>query len=350
MPSPTRVPGTDTASTDSTTPTGSLLTTTVPRGYVHRAAVAEVFLTGWEAAPTAPAAPSASDPAEPGPVASDSFVVSAQWPRGHALFAPAHGHQDPLLLLESIRQAGTLLSHAEYGVPFGHQFLMWSLSFAATPAALTTGVTPTDVELHTTCHDIVRRGRTISGMRYDVSVRRDGVPVATGGASFGVTSPAVHRRLRAGRPTTVDRALPSPVDPAEVGHTDPGNVLLAAPARAGERGAGNRWANRWELRVDTGHPILFDHPVDHIPGMLLIEAARQAARAATGRPDALLLGLDSSFARYAELDAPCWIEARVARPDSYGAGPAQDLRVHVLATQQGERVFAADLVLRDPAA
>ncbi|MGW3647934.1 AfsA-related hotdog domain-containing protein [Streptomyces sp. NPDC000878] len=127
---------------------------------------------------------------------------------------------------------------------------------------------------------------------------------------------------------------------------DPGNVLLAAPTRTGE----NRWANRWELRVDTGHPILFDHLVDHVPGMLLIEAARQAARAATGRPDALLLGLDGSFARYAELDAPCWIEARVARPDSFGPGPVQDLRVHVHATQQGRRVFAADLVLRDPAA
>ncbi|NEA65561.1 ScbA/BarX family gamma-butyrolactone biosynthesis protein [Streptomyces sp. SID12488] len=348
MPSPTRAPGTDTAS-----PTGSLLTTTVPRGYVHRAAVAEVFLTGWEAAPTAHAAPT---------TASDSFVVRAQLPRGHALFAPAHGHQDPLLLLESIRQAGTLLSHAEYGVPFGHQFLMWGLSFAATPAALTTGATPTDVELHTVCHDIVRRGRTISGMRYDVSVRRDGVPVATGGASFGVTSPAVHRRLREGRPTVVDRALPTPVDPAEVGHTDPGNVLLAAPARTGANGRpnsrvsggenrwANSWANRWELRVDTGHPILFDHPVDHVPGMLLIEAARQAARAATGRPDALLLGLDSNFTRYAELDAPCWMEARVARPDAFGPGRAQDLRVHVLATQQGERVFAADLVLRDPSA
>ncbi|WP_329275281.1 ScbA/BarX family gamma-butyrolactone biosynthesis protein [Streptomyces sp. NBC_01451] len=354
MPSPTRVPGTDTAS-----PTGSLLTTTVPRGYVHRAAVAEVFLTGWEAAPTAPAAlASAASPAA-SPTGSDSFVVRAQLPRGHALFAPAHGHQDPLLLLESIRQAGTLLSHAEYGVPFGHQFLMWGLSFAATPAALTAGATPTDVELHTVCHDIVRRGRTISGMRYDVSVRRDGVPVATGGASFGVTSPAVHRRLREGRPTTVDRALPAPVDPADVGHTDPGNVLLAAPARTGGangrvsggvRGGANRWANRWELRVDTDHPILFDHPVDHVPGMLLIEAARQAARAATGRPDALLLGLESRFTRYAELDAPCWIEARVARPGAVGPGRAQDLRVHVLATQQGERVFAADLVLRDPAA
>ncbi|WP_442819295.1 AfsA-related hotdog domain-containing protein [Streptomyces sp. NBC_01236] len=37
--------------------------------------------------------------------------------------------------------------------------------------------------------------------------------------------------------------------------------------------------DRWQLRVDTTHPALFDHLVDHAPGILLLEAARQAARA-----------------------------------------------------------------------
>ncbi|WP_260845011.1 AfsA-related hotdog domain-containing protein [Streptomyces sp. SLBN-31] len=40
--------------------------------------------------------------------------------------------------------------------------------------------------------------------------------------------------------------------------------------------------HRWQLRVDTRHPVLFDHIVDHVPGMLLIEAARQAATATLG--------------------------------------------------------------------
>ncbi|MCJ1680086.1 gamma-butyrolactone biosynthesis enzyme [Streptomyces sp. APSN-46.1] len=301
-----------------------LLTTTVPRGYVHRASVAEVLLTGWDTDTEASAD------------ASDAFVVRAQWPRSHALFTPAHGHQDPLLLIESIRQAGTLLTHTEYGVPFGHQFLMWDMFFDATPAAFATSSTPTDVELHTTCHDIVRRGRSISGMRYDVTVRRDGLPVATGGARFSCTSPAVHRRLRGERPTTTGRALPAPVDPADVGHTNREHVVLAPPVPAR--------ANRWELRVDTDHAVFFDHPIDHVPGMLLIEAARQAARAATRQPDALLVGLESNFIRYAELDAPCWIEAHVERAET-----AEELRVHVRGTQEGEQVFTSDLVLRRPA-
>ncbi|MET9799697.1 ScbA/BarX family gamma-butyrolactone biosynthesis protein [Streptomyces sp. NPDC006368] len=326
MPSTVQAPGMDAASV-----TRSLLTTTVPRGYVHRASVAEVLLTGWEADTSAQAATTASAGL------SDSFVVRAQWPRSHALFAPAGGHQDPLLLVESIRQAGILLAHAEYDVPFGHQFLMWDLSFTATASAFATGSTPTDVELHAVCHDIVRRGRSLAGMRYDLTVRRDGLPVATGGARFSCTSPAVHRRLRGERPTRTGRALPEPIDPAEVGHTDRQHVLLAAPAA-------NR-GTRWELRVDTDHPVLSDHPVDHVPGMVLIEAARQAARAATRQPDALLVGLDSTFTRYAELDAPCWIQARVEPTEA-----DEDLRAHVHGTQWGERVFAVDLVLRRPAA
>ncbi|MFJ9739682.1 ScbA/BarX family gamma-butyrolactone biosynthesis protein [Streptomyces sp. NPDC101166] len=305
-------------------PAGSpLLTTTVPRGYVHRASVAEVFLTDWK--------PERIDPSDPAG-SFDSFLVQAQWPRSHALFAPVAGHQDPLLLVESIRQTGSLLSHAEYGVPFGHQFLMWDMSFTAAPSAFEAGSAPTDVELRTVCRDIARRGDTIAGMRYEVCVRRDGLVVATGGARFSCTSPAAHRRLREGRPTTTDRALPPPIAPAAVGHANPRDVVLAAPAAPHEA--------RWELRVDAGHPVFFDHPVDHVPGMVLIEAARQAGRAATRQPRALLLGLRSEFTRYAELDAPCWIEAQVDDPD------AEDLRVRVRGVQRGETVFTADLLLR----
>ncbi|MFE5819238.1 ScbA/BarX family gamma-butyrolactone biosynthesis protein [Streptomyces sp. NPDC056479] len=307
------------APTTSRAPLGDpRLTATVPREYVHRVSVAEVFLTGWEADGT------------------DSFLVRGQWPRSHALFAPVGGHQDPLLLAESIRQAGTLLSHAEYGVPFGHQFLMWNMSFSATAPAFEAGSAPTDIELHTRCHDIVRRGRSIAGMRYEVSLRRAGLTVATGGANFSCTSPAAHRRLRTGRPTTTGRALPAPIDPAEVGHTDPEHVVLAAAAAPGEA--------RWELRVDTGHAVYFDHPVDHVPGMVLIEAARQAARAVTRQPRALLLDLDTEFKRYAELDAPCWIDARVE-----GTGAGGEQRVLVSGTQQGERVFTAELSVGCPA-
>jgi hypothetical protein len=300
------------------------LTTTVPREYVHRAAVSEVLLTGWEAA---------AEPAGPDP---DEFAVSAQWPRSHSFFTQSGGYQDPMLLIESVRQIGSLLAHAEFGVPFGHQFLMWDMFFSTSPELLVADAVPTEVELRTVCRDIVRRGRVLGGMRYDVTVLRDGKAMATAGAAFSCTSPAVHRRLRAGRPTTTDRVVPPAIDPAAVGHSDDRHVLLAEPEPGSTSGIGDRW----ELRVDTAHPTFFDHPVDHIPGMVLLEAARQAALVSTGMPDALLLGLKSNFARYAEFDAPCWIE-----PQTEPHGTEGGVLVRVRGTQHAETVFTAELVL-----
>ncbi|MCZ0971672.1 AfsA-related hotdog domain-containing protein [Streptomyces albulus] len=71
--------------------------------------------------------------------------------------------------------------------------------------------------------------------------------------------------------------------------------------------------------MNTAHPVLFDHPVDHVPGMLMVEAARQAARAVAPHWS-LPVALDCSFARYAELDAPCWVGARAAGRAPTAAG------------------------------
>ncbi|WP_309235443.1 ScbA/BarX family gamma-butyrolactone biosynthesis protein [Streptomyces sp. TRM64462] len=271
---------------------GEPLTTTVPRQYVHRAAVAEVFLTGWE---------------ETGPHA---FTVRAQWPRGHSLFRAAGGHQDPLLIAETIRQAGSLLSHAAYGVPLGHQFLMWDLAFSASPEAVAVAPAPTDLELHVTCRDVAQRRGELTKMRYTASVVRDGRPVATGGASFNCVTPAAYRRLRGERPFFPSGAMPPPVAPGLVGRELERDVVLAAPT-------GDAGTHRWELRVDTGHPVLFDHPVDHVPGMVLLEAARQAAQAVSSRR-ILPVAVSTVYENYAEFDAPCWIEATPGAPDALG--------------------------------
>ncbi|WP_020140400.1 ScbA/BarX family gamma-butyrolactone biosynthesis protein [Streptomyces sp. 351MFTsu5.1] len=292
------------------------LTTIVPRQYVHRAAVSEVLLTGWRPAAQA-----------------DTFDVRAQWPRGHALFAQSGGYQDPMLLIESVRQIGSLLAHAEFDVPLGHQFLMRFIGFTATRDMFVATPAPTEVELHTVCRDVVRRGKVLAGMRYDVTATVDGVALATAGAAFNCTGPGVYKRLRGERPTRAVRLPGLPINPALVGRTSPDHVVLSE--------ATGGFGNRWELRVDCGHPIFFDHPVDHVPGMVLLEAARQAAHAATGMPDALVLNVDSSFDRYAELDEPCSIEA-----DPVGVDDTGDVQVRVRGLQCGQTVFTARLTLR----
>ncbi|MEV6204938.1 ScbA/BarX family gamma-butyrolactone biosynthesis protein [Streptomyces sp. NPDC051771] len=300
------------------------LTSTVPREYVHRAAVSEVFLTGWDAV---------------GPVdprgGSQEFVVRAQWPRSHSLFARDGEYQDPLLLIESVRQVGSLLAHAEFDVPFGYQFLMRDMSVSLEPELLRAGSTPTEVVLRTECRDIVRRNGALASMAYVVTVERDGRRLGTAEASFRCMSPQVFQRLRGDTPTHSDQPIPPAVEPALVGHTSPRHVVLGVPAPD--------TAGRWELRVDTAHPTYFDHPVDHVPGMVLLEAARQAAHAVSGMPDALVLGLKSSFTCYAEFEAPCWIEARTVPGERGERGDGVLVRVE--GTQRGKPVFTTDLVV-----
>ncbi|KUL43622.1 gamma-butyrolactone biosynthesis enzyme [Streptomyces regalis] len=296
------------------------LTTTVPREFVHRAAVAEVLLTGWEAVP---------DPEG----RSDSYVVRAQWPRGHSLFAQSGGYQDAMLLVESVRQIGSLLAHAEFAVPFGHQFMMRDIAITATADLLLATPMPTELELRTECHDVVRRGTNLADMRYDVTALIDGVALATASAAFRCISPGVYRRLRSDRPTGTTQVVGAPVDPATVGRCNAENVVLTEEMAAVD---GRR---SWGLRIDSTHPIFFDHPVDHIPGMVLLEAARQAAHAVTGRPDKLVTGISGTFTRYAELDAPCRVEAVT------GVSVAGETPVRVTGVQDDETVFTADVTL-----
>jgi hypothetical protein len=289
------------------------LTSTVPKEFVHRSAVAEVLLTDWAR------------------VDDTHFRVTAQWPRGHSFFTPvAGGYHDPLIACETIRQAGILLAHAEFGVPLDHQFVIRDLDIAVRPEHLLVGYAPAALSIDVTCTDIVRRGSKLSGLRVEAVFHRDGNVVATGTGSYSCMAPAVYRRVRGNHTADGDwHQLPliSPAAPQSVGRMSPMDVVLSP---IGEEA-------RWQLRVDTRHPVLFEHSVDHIPGAVLIEAARQAAAAVLGRSSYLPLALAARFQRYVELDAPCMVEARLVDD---AACPGEQT-VLVTARQAGESAFSA---------
>ncbi|MFF8726248.1 ScbA/BarX family gamma-butyrolactone biosynthesis protein [Streptomyces sp. NPDC015171] len=281
-------------------------TTTVPKEYVHRAAVAEVFLTGWRQTDT------------------DVCTVTAQWPRAHSFYGPAHGFHDPLLFAETLRQTVPLLSHAVYGAPMDHKQIWRDLRVSLDPAALRTGLTPAEVELRVCCTDVERRGGVLRGMRMEVTATRDGLPLATASTMFSSHSRALYRRLR-GAYADAEQAMagavvpPLPLRPELVGRDRAHDVVLSPRGDDG----------RWQLRVDTLHPIIFDHPNDHSPGMLLLEAARQAVQHLLGPAPVLTTGLDTAFHRYAEMDAPAWVAAE----------PLGDGRVRVIIEQHDALVF-----------
>ncbi|MFJ7155295.1 ScbA/BarX family gamma-butyrolactone biosynthesis protein [Streptomyces sp. NPDC101118] len=295
------------------------LTTTVPRQLVHRAAVAEVFLTGWCR------------------LSEDRFHVRAQWPRGHSFFTPIAGsHYDPMLVAETVRQVGALIAHAAFDVPQGYQFLMWGLDYTAVADDLVIGGAPASLDLEVTCPDVRRRGKQLTGLRYEVVVRHSGRVIATGGAGYTCTSPAVYRRLRAEQ--LAQQPVPglpaAPVAPSQVGRLSPFDVVLSPTGRP----------DAWKLRYDTRHPVLFDHPGDHLPGMVLLEAARQAAVALSPERGVLPVAVDSSYHRYAEFGSPVLIGA-----ERLGQGPDGSRLVRVTGTQDGETVFTAVVTTARPA-
>lgn len=288
----------------------------VTQEQVHKLTASEVLLTQW---------------CQNG---NDVFTVHADWPQDHAFYGPRHGLHDPMLLAESIRQCIPLLSHAAYDAPAGHRQSWSHFSFALTPAALATTAGTASVELRVSCHDVVRRMGRLACMLMKVDVIRDGVRVGTAQTRFANTAPALYQRLRgpyADLDASIARALPlpPPAAPAQVARQDFADVVLSPTDSP----------RRHQLRVDLGHPVLFDHPVDHAPGMLLLEAARQASHTAVQQP-AAMLSMDVVFARYAELDAPCWIHT-----DPFPTDQPGQHRVLITAVQNDVCVFSSIITL-----
>lgn len=291
---------------------------TVPRELVHRAAVSEVFVTDMRV------------------VGDDRFVVGAQWPRAHSFYGPrAGGWHDPLLLVETVRQAGLLVAHQAYGVAQGDQFSWHEVSFSVNTRRMSPAERPAEVVLEVAARDVRARGRSVVGMGMRCACYRDGCRVGTCAVRWSRLSPAAYARVRGRRygARSGPGQAPRAVAPGLVGRDVESDVLLAASPRA----------DTWLLRVDTGHPVLFDHPIDHVPGMLTMEAARQAALLVTGQPRALPVRGAFAFTSYIELDEPCLVHA-----DAQPAQEAGTVDVAVV-LEQGDAVPATGAVeLRVP--
>ena len=85
-----------------TPPNAVLFDRTVDRALVHRSAVSEVLLTDWRS------------------VGELDFTVGAQCTRGRSYYPPvADLWYDPVLMAETIRQAGLLSPTAPSAIPLG---------------------------------------------------------------------------------------------------------------------------------------------------------------------------------------------------------------------------------------
>lgn len=287
----------------------------VPPRYVHKRDSQEVFLTAWEE------------------LRANTFLVSARWPTGHRFYTGQGNLHDPLLFAETVRQCFPLLAHAGYAMPFGHHLIWQYLTYEVVPPAMGVSDEPAELDLYVTCSDIRHRRGQIAALTLHVIALRDGVHLGTAQARFSCHAPPIYRRLRGGY-ADLDTAVaaagqPSdPVAPGLVARTSADDVVLSPTGHH----------DRWLLRTDTSHPILFDHPVDHAPGMLLLEAARQAAHITCGKEGLYPVRFESTFLQFSEFDSPSWVTAQSAV--AYGDNPH---RLQVLATQGGETTFTSTI-------
>ncbi|MGW8948771.1 ScbA/BarX family gamma-butyrolactone biosynthesis protein [Streptomyces sp. NPDC055709] len=227
---------------------------TVSRRLVHRAAVAEVFVTDAVV------------------LGEDHFLIGSQWPRDHALYHPdAQRRSDPLLFAETIRQALVYLAHWHYGVPLTHRFVGHDMDFEITdPGALCVAGRPVPVELEAWWHWTDSRPPRRYGARLEVRLSAAGRECGRGSlrvVALDERSYQVLRRRGAGAGPVVAPAVGTPrrVEPGLVGRLRHKDSVLVPGSSADE----------WQLRVDLDHAILFDHPTDHLPLMVLLEGFRQ---------------------------------------------------------------------------
>jgi hypothetical protein len=238
------------------------------------------------------------------------YLITARWSRARGRFREFYfepdGRPDPMLVIESVRQCLPLLSHAAFGVPLDHHLVWESFGCRLVPDALDADEPLDRVEIDVHCDDVRRRGARVTMLAFRFVLRRGGAELATAWTRFAVHPPGVYLRVRGDSASRSSAELhltpPEPVNPREVGRRAEAYVLLSATQRP----------DAWLLRLDTGHPIFFDHPVDHVPGALLLDAALQTARAAAHDPDgpSRAVEIDSRFSRFVELDVPCELEAK----------------------------------------
>lgn len=295
---------------------------TLPRELAHRRAVGEVFVTDSAAAGT------------------DRFLVAAQIPPSHALWGDhPRTHHDPLAIVEASRQATFVIMHRHLDVPPGPPFILRGIDIRVLDldAFAVVAGRPLEGVFRFALTDKDRQAETLTGVSFTATFaigETDALSIS-GGVSF-LRQPdyeamrafgRARKKLGDGRPDP-----PAPIEPALRSRSWPANVVVGDPAAdLDDPGV--------PVIVDERHPSFYDHPQDHVPGPLLLEACRQAGIAAALRagafttPRAALTACACEFTDFAEPEAPLRCSAVVEDVTDREATIAAGL--HQLGTQIG---------------
>jgi hypothetical protein len=260
---------------------------TVPRAMVDRGDASMVLITSWERS------------------GADGLVAGAVWPRlgGYYTLLDPTLH-DPMLVVETVRQAALLLAHVLYDIPLATMQVLRAFGGAIDDAsALRVTDAATEVVVRLSTRTSQPTGQPILQTVMTGEIIRNGRRIGEGVGKAIIPPADQYVAMRGRDPGEVSLTpgpLPPAVDPRRVGRVLERDVVVSPSEDPG----------CYLLRVDPQHPNFFDNPTDHTPGMLLTEAMRQAVIAESGNPYFASLAFDIRFLRFVEIDRPATVHVR----------------------------------------
>jgi len=285
----------------------------IPKHLVHKHSLDNVFLTDVKHA------------------GENWLLCGARVPQTYSFFnqdgrSPS---SDLLFYVEIGRQASLALSHSFFALPYDHAFVFDRSEITLLePAWRSAGQRRRDrIVVEIKIKEQERRNNgTISRLVADYAFYGDEEQVSSAKGAWSLQTSALFQRLR----RLSNRSLPvecknessRPLATASgCGDKPRANIVVSTPERKendSDFSAG--------LIVDPNNPFFFDHPCDHVPGILLIEgcaqlAAQAAAQLAGKDPKGVLLyhsGLH--FMQFVECHLPVEMRAH-CNPAERGQGP-----------------------------
>src|SRR5688572_26456506 len=241
---------------------------TVPRSLVHKRSLENVLLTEIRTR------------------ADNHFVCAGRVPTAHSFFNDGFRtpRRDILFYTEFGRQASLAISHAFLDVSTDQVFIFEQSEAKLKAAAWDSGVQSEDsiVSKITVVDTEKRRNGTVSRVVAEQTMSVGSDIVFDGIGAWTIQPKALFQRLRrlSARASLSGETAPDATAARVSGpsHRTANNVVISAPAQDEQRAEFTSF-----LIVDDTHPYFFDHPCDHVPGMLLLEGCAQLALAAVAK-------------------------------------------------------------------
>ncbi len=274
----------------------------IPKYLVHKNSLDNVFLTDVKHA------------------GENWFLCGARVPQTHSFFNQGgrSPSSDLLFYVEIGRQASIALSHSFFNLSHDHAFIFDRSEITLLePAWRSAGQRRRDriaVEIKIKQQERRKNG-TISRLVADYAFYSDEEQVVSAKGAWSLQTSALFQRLRRlsnrSLPVECENGSSSPLATASGGGGKAGpNIVVSAPERKEHDSDFTAC-----LIVDPSNPFFFDHPCDHVPGILLIEgcaqlAARAAAQLARKDPkDLLLYHSGLHFRQFVECHLPVQMRA-----------------------------------------